>query len=99
VFGQASVSGGVLSADDVGWTPSVTSATGQVSAGRPVSPNRPGLGAVPAKLGSSTGPGTATLGASLFLSMPPRQVIGPHGVPPARTIILSLTITLTTTAA
>jgi hypothetical protein len=99
VFGQASASGGVISANDVGWTPAVTSSSGQVTVGRAVFPDSPGLGAAPAKLGSSAGPGAATLGASLSVAIPARQVIGPHGVPPVRTIILSLTITLTTTAA
>jgi hypothetical protein len=91
VFGQASDSGGTIPGDALGWTPAVTSSTGRVSVGRPVPPHRPGLGTA-ARLGSSTGNGTAVLRARLSLALPPGPTASPQH------IAIAITITITTAA-
>jgi hypothetical protein len=88
VFGQASASGGAVPDNALGWTPTVTSSTGRVIVGRPVLPNSPGLGVRAAKLGSSPGQSTATLGANLSLALPAGGASGPQGI--------AITITIST---
>lgn len=89
VFGQASDSGGTISGNALGWTPTVTSSTGRVTVARPVPPNSPGLGRA-AKLGSSTGDSITTFGASLVLAVPAGHAVSTRG--------LTITITVTTVA-
>jgi hypothetical protein len=88
VFGQASDSGGTVSGDALGWIPAVVSSAGRVSAGRPVLPQRPGLGTA-ARLGSSAGKGTAVLSARLSLALPPRPAASRQRI----AIVITLTIT------
>jgi hypothetical protein len=91
VYGQASYSASTIPGNPLGWTPTVTSSTGRVTVGRPVPPSSPGLGSRAAKLGSSTGDSTATLGANLSLALPAGQPVGSLGI--------TITITITTNAA
>jgi hypothetical protein len=87
VYGQASYSAATIPGNALGWTPTVTSSSGRVTVGRPVAPNGPGLGSRAAKLGSSTGPGAATLGANLTVALPAGRTVGSLG------IVITITIT------
>jgi phosphate ABC transporter phosphate-binding protein len=90
--GSGTAAGSTIPGNQLGWTPIAITLGGGANLGAPVGPADPGMGTTPATLAyaeAGSGYGTSTLGANLYLAIPPTAAAGPY--------LGTLTVTAVTT--